>query len=407
MKRESVGRPTLRSAGAALALLLLLFGPAVSASGEEDPFPFRLDIHGRVQTLWKMHAQEDDAVGLGDAYSREGFRVPRWRLGVEGEVYRYVSFTINVGETDNRREEDVNILDAAILIDHWLEYPRNHTFLRDVPDCVWSLMEPTIIAGAYKTPFGRNHMTSSRDLQTIFRPVLSTQIFVSTPIVEGEAADPRVNGIGLPDRGVGLQFRGKQQDGYVSYAFSILNGQGEIFRGDLNDEYAYTARLMLNPLGGFPLAEGDFDRDLKVGVGGSYFYNKVFDARYQGWGADLDIRWYGASLRFEYLWSQGEPTFAGEEVDPIIREKTVRQGWYVQGGVFVWPNYLELVARYEEFDDNNRLQDNGDIRYTTIGGNWYIKGNHYYKLQINYLWREEDGPKIDNDALYALLQVGF
>ena len=125
-------------------------------------------------------------------------------------------------------------------------------------------------------------------------------------------------------------------------------------------------------------------------------------------GADLDLRWYGASIRFEWMESKSSFSESVPVVDPLLmKDDTYRGGWYVQAGVFVWPNYLQLVGRYQQYNDNNHLDDIGDVQYTTVGGNWYIRQNHNFKFQINYTWREEEKNPIDNNALYLLAQVAF
>jgi hypothetical protein len=57
-------------------------------------------------------------------------------------------------------------------------------------------------------------------------------------------------------------------------------------------------------------------------------------------------------------------------------------GFYVQGGYFVVPSTLEIVARYGYMDpDTRRAQD---IMNSVLGGlNWYLSG-HEHKLQLDF-----------------------
>ncbi len=347
-------------------------------------FVSQLRLSGRVQGLWKMWGQEDDtAYGLGDIFEKQGFRILRWRIGLETRLFDHVRLEVGMGESEFIRTHDINLLDAMITLDY-LDYA-------------------TVSIGAGKVPGGRQILTSSRDMQFIFRPVLCQQHIV--PATEKDVT--KYNGIGLSDRDVGITLFGKIAEGIVKYHAGVYNGKGEYFRGNIDGKYAYVVRAVVNPLGDFPDIEGDFSRDLKVSIGCTGFANRVLDARYLGWGIDAEAKGYGFSIRAEFMRSEQKPKFRGQSEQPIIKEKTYRDGFYVQAGYFVWPRYLECAYRYDQFDDNEHLTDNGDIKYHTIGINWYIQKNHYYKVQLNYIIREEDGPKLDNNGLYALVQVAY
>jgi len=370
---------------------------------EVPAFVDRVRLSGRVQALWKIWGEHDDSrwggVGLGDILEDEGFRVPRWRFGVSADLFEHVIMEVSMGESEFRREHDVNLLEAKITLDY-LDYAN-------------------LAVGAAKLPVGRQHMTSSRNMEFIFRPVLVEQMVVPKLGPDPKDFNPEdANGMGIPAYDVGITLFGRLLEGVFKYYAGMYNGTGEYFRGVTNYEddsdfleimsdYCYTLRAVVNPLGDFPDVEGDFDREFKVSLGASGFFNDVsltkdFDNRYTGWGIDGEIKGYGLSIRGEYLVSEQKLSFLSDEL-----ESTKRRGFYVQGGYFLWPSRLEAVYRYEQFDDNSHLDDNGDIKYHTVGVNFFVKGDHNYKVQVNYLIREEDGPRIHNDGLYAMLQVGF
>lgn len=341
-------------------------------------------LSGRVQGLWKIWGQEEEsAYGLGDIFEKKGFRILRWRLGVEARLFDHVLLEVSVGESEFLRTHDINLLDAILTLDYL--------------DCA------NVSIGAGKVPAGRQILTSSRDMQFIFRPVLSQQHIV--PATEGDVT--KYNGLGISERDVGITVSGKISDGVFKYYAGVYNGKGEYFRGSIDGKYAYVVRAVVNPLGDFPDIEGDFFRDFRLSLGASGFSNHILDAKYLGWGIDAEIKGYGLSIRAEFMRSEQKPDFEGQSQAPVIKEKTYRDGFYVQAGYFVWPRYLELAYRYEQFDDNDYLTDNGDIKYHTVGINWYVQKNHYYKVQLNYIVREEDGPTLDNNGLYALLQAAF
>lgn len=370
---------------------------------EVPAFVSNIRFSGRVQALWKIWGEKDPerwgAVGLGDILEDEGFRIPRWRFGVSVTLFEHVRFDVTMGESEFRNESDVNLLDALVTLTY--------------------IDAANVSFGAGKVPFGRQHLTSSKNMQFIFRPTM-----VENYVVPQLGADPGdynpddFNGLGVPDRDVGITVFGKLWEGIFKYYVGIYNGTGDLFKGVINHEkdtdffkslgdYAYVLRAEVNPLGDFSSVEADFLGDIKVGIGASGFFNDIslspdFHNIYKGCGVDGAIRGFGFSLTGEWIWSEQKIEFEDNELD-----KTERSGFFVQAGYFVWPNYLEAVYRYEQFDDNDHFDDNGDIKYHTIGLNYYVRQNNDFKVQLNYIIRGEDGPEIFNDALYALAQVAF
>ncbi len=63
---------------------------------------------------------------------------------------------------------------------------------------------------------------------------------------------------------------------------------------------------------------------------------------------------------------------------------------------------LQGVFKYEEFEDTNNKEEK-DI---TVGLNYFIKQNRF-KLQINYVHRNESKRDRDNDQVLAALQIAF
>jgi len=87
--------------------------------GEKSSFPLNLSITGRVQVGWKITG--GDQSGLAEGYQPEhaGFAVPRWRLGVQAEVFEHVWVKVTIGESERRREHNVNLLDAVIHLTYF------------------------------------------------------------------------------------------------------------------------------------------------------------------------------------------------------------------------------------------------------------------------------------------------
>ena len=370
---------------------------------EVPAFVYNIRLTGRIQAMWKVWGENDEeqwgASGLGDILEDEGFRIPRWRFGVSTTLFEHVRFDVTMGESEFRTENDVNLLDALITLTY--------------------IDAANVSLGAGKVPVGRQHMTSSKNMQFIFRPILAQSLMVPHLGPDPHDFNPdNFNGLGIPERDVGITVFGRLWEGVFKYYAGIYNGTGDLFKGVVNHEkdtdffktlgdYAYVVRAVVNPLGDFSNVEADFLGEIKVSIGASGFFNDIslsenFHNNYMGYGIDGAIRGFGLSITGEWIWSKQELNFDNNKL-----ESTERCGFFVQGGFFVLPNYLEAVYRYEQFDDNNHLDDNGDIKYHTVGLNYYVQQNNNFKVQVNYIIRGENGAVIFNDALYALAQVAF
>ncbi|TFH43282.1 MAG: porin [Lysobacterales bacterium] len=81
-----------------------------------------------------------------------------------------------------------------------------------------------------------------------------------------------------------------------------------------------------------------------------------------------------------------------------------KETWYATGTFSVLDD-VQLAARYDWFDpDTNKEDDEGTE--TTVGINHLI-AKHNAKVQLNYVFRGEEGASVDNDIIRANLQVSF
>lgn len=81
-------------------------------------------------------------------------------------------------------------------------------------------------------------------------------------------------------------------------------------------------------------------------------------------------------------------------------------GFYIQAGHFVIPRHLEVAVKYEEYDADKDVTDNDDIKWTTIGLNFYIY-DHDAKLMANYIFKDEESNSYNNDTFLAQVQLRF
>jgi len=356
---------------------------------------FSLKIGGRLQARYTYSDVDsdqrdltDDELDLVDSYGLPGFRsdnssfaVQRARVILQGHAFdpnvRYM-FQLDFAEdTDNGN---------TALKDGYIEWSNPEYFYN-------------VRAGQYKAPFGRQELTSSGNLQLVDRSLVSDYF--------------------TPGREVGVMVHGQTEGGFFEYAGGLFNGDGE--DQNVNDTNAVmgVARIAFNPMGEFPLYEGDvkYTEDLGVSIGADYLYNPMgsmsggsyfptdVKANMNSFGIDGQLRFMGLSLIGEYFWREISEESSGVNYDDIKDN-----GFYLQGGFFVVPETIELAARYGWFNnkDDNTDTDN-DISEITVGLNYYFK-EHNHKLQLDYSYQEVDpdgGDKLKDNIIRLQWQLKF
>lgn len=265
--------------------------------------------------------------------------------------------------------------------------------------------------GAMKIPFSRQSQTGDTKLQFVRRSMAAEEMPIAKDL--GATLDARYD-IG---RGVAvLDLRG-----------GAFNGQGqEVYAADNNDNLMYVARGRLDLLS--PMSEGEGDprasflseegkteqfsmKGPQLSVGGSFLQNNDIDRIVKAWGVDAEARWMGLALQYEYIKTSFEPDYAENIVDDTIASKWETDGWYAQGGFFIWPRRVEFAARYEEYR-TDLLSDNMDERLlanTTYGLNVHFLDKHRLKFMADYTTRAEIKglPVLDNDSVTVQACAAF
>jgi hypothetical protein len=213
----------------------------------------------------------------------------------------------------------------------------------------------SINVGQFKLPLTEEGLRSSAKLDTIERSFIGRTF--------GDQRD------------IGIQLRGIWK--YADYWLGIFNGEGQN-QLDVNDYKDISGRIVLKPFKGF-----------EIGMSG--LTGKK--------GTELsDRNRLGGELRYEY----NDLSFKGEYMK-AKDSKLEREGWYTQVGYFMpFLPKLQGVFKYEEFED----ADNKEEKDITVGLNYFIKQNRF-KLQINYVHRNETKEDSDNDQVLAALQIAF
>jgi len=210
----------------------------------------------------------------------------------------------------------------------------------------------------------------------------------------------------------------------------VSNGEGGFRqRRNFDDEYVFTSRFEIAPLGKMEMSEPDLkESPLRLTAGFNIGYATALGkglsladvgASELRYGGDLRVHFAGASLRGEVLRgerdeNEGEPGFGRLGVSV--------QGGYVLPIPIAMPQF-ELVFRYAQWDVNDELDgtegddyvvDNTAIRYLEPGLNIYLF-EHAAKLHLAYRLTDLlEGPKTDvngdvliGDAFYTFFQFAW
>jgi len=282
----------------------------------------------------------------------DGFDIRRARLDIKGNISPYFGYRLQTGFANS-----VKLLDAYAEL-------RLTDYLN-------------VTIGQQKVPFSLENLASSNKLESIDR----SQV-VEALVARGKDVIGNQNG-----RDIGVQIGGaivKLNDrALIDYRIGIFNGGG-INAGDNNEDKDVVARLVFHPIAGLDLGGGYYN-----GVG---FYGSP-NAESSGrtrWGLELSYVLKNLSLRSEYI--QGK--------DGSID----RFGYYAQAGYYIWPQKLQLLAKYDWYDPDKAKTDNA----TT----WYTAGltfnfNPNVRIQAGYTIKEEQGPNINNNMGVVQFQMGF
>lgn len=329
----------------------------------EQKGDYKLNLRGRFQAL-AVFAENDDEIAT------EGY-IRRARLNLEGYVFNEdLEYKFELAFAPRDLDESGSpVLDAYLNLAH----------VRDA----------NLKVGLFKTPFDRQRVTSSGNLQFVDRSPLLAETTL--------------------DRDFGISVHSEDLfglDGRLGYALGLFTGEG---RGRLEAPagFLYTARLEYRPFGAFDdYSEADLTRSSRprLAIAGSVGWNEDavrtnsnrgsalgdefggFD--YLHLATDAMFKWNGLSLLGEMIWRDArdeDPVVLGEEL--LAPRNT--WGWFVQGGQMLTDEF-EVVARYTEQhalsgDNSSALLEDlaGEGREVGAGLNWYVQG-HSLKLQADY-----------------------
>jgi hypothetical protein len=309
----------------------------------------------------------------GDTLSRDGFRIRRARLGLEGQILDGWGYGLEMDLIDEDSGGNA-LLDAFVT---WK--PCDYAWLQ---------------LGAGKLPFSRVLMISSADMQ-----------FIERPAWVGIEAATRTNMLD-PGRQVGITVGGEVS--MFNYAVGVYNGSPGFSVGDLNDGLLYVVRLGAG-MGDMGRGEADFERGgLRWAFGVNGYLNQAQASEIRAAGLDLGVKFKGVSFYAEALWAKSIPDTRPEGVQGTLDE-TETWGMVAQAGYLLPFDFadLEVACRFAIMDDNVHVDNEGDLWELTAGVNAYLY-EEKLKAMLNYVLKEErQGIDRRNDAVLAMLQLRF
>ena len=331
-------------------------------AGKNNSLPFSLKMGGLIQL--RFAAQKNDPRTQG---SEDSFRVRRARLTADGTLIEDVDFHL---EADVSRAAALEEAEIRIL----------------------TLPQANVTLGQFKTPFSMENWNSTKRLDMVERTQVVTAL--------------------APDKDIGIMVGGQFFLKRFGYRAAMVNGNGHNTSGNDNDQFLYVLRLEGTPIQRLPVwnqdltvavgANGAYSRDSAARADAIFGVKKAVGAASEGArrlaGADLSVLSGRISFKAEYLWGEFKPFLNGKR---LIRT----DGYYVQGGWYLTQR-LQTLARYESFDPDKDALNNSDIRWTTLGVNYFIRG-HNLRTQVNYVFKEERTDDVRDDTLFASIQLLF
>jgi phosphate-selective porin OprO/OprP len=343
-----------------------------SIDARQDSFPLSLGRLLRLSGYTQVRFQGYQLKGKAN-----GFDIRRARLDFQGDFSPKWSYRLLLDFVGNAGANGSAPTGGALVSPELME-----GFIVYKP---WSFIK--ITAGQFIIPFSLENMTQDRYLETVDR----SQVVSALVARKGDASNGLVDSIGNQNgRDLGIQLSGSLinlGDRHLfDYYLALLNGAG-INTVDNNSSKDIDGRIVFHP---FKILE----------LGGSYYNgfdrftsSPTKDQDRIRWGAEIALNYKSLSVKSEYL--------QGQEGNhhPIVHE-----GWYAQASYFILPKYLQGVFRYDTYNPNTAKSQLTNTYYV-FGLNYFF--NVWTKLQVNYSWRTEEGPSIDNDVFTVQLQLGF
>ena len=338
-----------------------------------------LTIGARAQFRWTVDDREQfDADTAGSGVGEEDdplsqFDVTRLRVTLSGGVFRpWMRYLFQLELSRTGGEGGSRIKDAVLEI---RPPDRNYRFQ----------------VGQFKVPFGLQQLNSSGRLQFVDRAI----------------TDAKFN----PARDMGAMFGGTMAGRRIGYDVGIFNGSGESVRQN-NRSHLWAARVFVDPLGAYTLAEGAVDAGERpvVHLGAAVRGGKAIRGRsatgvvdepdnqlaYNVEAAFKSPRFYATA---EHFW------MIDERENPVRAADVDARGFHLQAGVMLLPRRTEIGLLYARVDGDTAVDDSAVTELRGVVG--YYWQAHNLKLQadagqVEYGSRFSAMPSIARQGLPSL-----
>lgn len=275
----------------------------------------------------------------------------------------------------------------------------DHVFLQEARVMWEYLPSAHVQVGQFIPPMGLERFIPDEMLYTIDRSQVTDHLV------------PNGNLGNSFTRDYGVQLSGKVSDSRLAYAVALTGGNGAN-NDHLGERGSY---LVDGQMTWQPYRSKNDGLDLILGGAASFRRNQDLDLSKQLPGSSrLGYGHFdGADEHFNAFLdlSQGPFSFQGEGF--YARYTSYRsglpslsaQGFYVLAAYFLSPRW-QIVGRYETFDPHVHLQDSEDMRWITLGLNWYLLGNRL-KFMGNYILKSQGKEGFQDHTLIAQVQFFF
>jgi hypothetical protein len=315
-----------------------------------------------------------------DFNDNHDFLITRFRLKASGDIYDWATYGAELKIDGTSR---FGVDPKAAVENAWIDFELTdeQTYLR---------------AGLYDLPFSRDALTSDSKLLFMDRSLIKDAL----------------TGLGFADNTVGLMLHGRPFDGRFEYAVGIFDnvffervGAAGLAESDQLMPAGRIAWNLLDPAtppGGYADYKGSYLGEGQRLAIGANFVNlneatrdggaTYFDA--YAWGVDIFYNYRRFVFQAEYDWFKldGPPTDVRGD------------GWYAQAGYMI-TSCWEAAVRHQQLDPSN-IAGNDELRWTSIGLNRYF-WDHNFKVQMEYTFKDEEGPNLANNVVQVQLQLDY
>ena len=253
--------------------------------------------------------------------------------------------------------------------------------------------------GQFKTPLGRQELTSSGRLQFADRSLLSGEF--------------------TRGRDVGIQAHGRTSNNKVEYFAGVFNGNSASRTSNDNTKLQYNARLSIEPLGKVSYSEAAFEGwDKPLFAIAAQFENNdlsgatnLTDFNTTVLGGDIVYKYKGFSVFGEYFNRKRKPEAVSGTSSATSGQATQSSGSYhsngynVEAGYFLKKDKAEVAFRIAGYDPSDRIPSNN--RRETGGVFNYFVLKHTLKIVADFRSIRDDASKETSKELRVQTQFVF